>query len=198
MECDKASSPLINNIKVRVTVDSSALAKLKLRISELAKNTGFVLKRKRRKPVFSQFHNFIVYRSSYIYTIFANNGAANITGIPSFEEIDNAIVSFCQEFHVEATDVSSPTIDNLTASGDFKIYIDLQNLKQLINISTNKNSVISSACYNTGYFPACFCKTFSIGTVAVFGNGKYNIVGAKCLENANQIFQAMIVFITKL
>lgn len=198
MEDQETSSPLINNIKVRVVVASSALLKLKLRISKLNQNTGYILRGKKRKKIFQEHHNFIVYHSLYTFTVFFNNGAVNITGIRNFDGIDNAISNFCQEFNVNANDVSSPTIDNVTASGDFKVYIDLQNLKQLINASENTNSLISSACFNTSYFPACFCRTFSIGTVAVFGNGKYNIVGAKCLENVNNIFQAMSVYITRL
>jgi TATA-box binding protein (TBP) (component of TFIID and TFIIIB) len=195
MEVVATSPPSINNVKVRVKVSKSALSNLKLGISKLAKIGGYTAK---KKKIFQQHHNFVVYRGTYTYIVFCGEGTVNITGIPSYGKVKHAVKYFCQEFNVSRRDLTAPTVDNLTASGNFNVYIDLKILKQIINNQKNTNSLIKSASFNVEHFPACFCRTFSIGTISVFGSGKYNIVGAKCRKHVKDIFQAMTVYISKL
>jgi TATA-box binding protein (TBP) (component of TFIID and TFIIIB) len=186
--------PSVNNIKVRVKVEESALSRLRLALLELEKNTGHTPK---KKKIFQRYHNFIVYRSSYTFTVFFDKGAANITGIPNFLSAPHAIQSFCEQFNVSKSELSTPIVDNVTASGTFDKFINLRELKRVINCPENEGSLISSASFNVNYFPACFCKTQSIGTVAVFGSGKFNIVGAKCQDHVDKLFQAIYVYISR-
>ena len=133
--------------------------------------------------------------------MFSTGGTVNITGISSERVIPKALKYFCKIFNVKKSYISDITIDNISASGSFNRYVDLSFLKWFVN-SQDANQInrnpISSVSFNANYFPAAFCKTFTIGTVVVFGSGKFNIVGAKCAQHVNQLFEAMSVNMRKL
>jgi len=190
----------VNNIDIVTTTSAStSTIKTKSKPKPLKK---IKLKRERKsqteKKCFKRHHNFVVYRQNYVFIIFFQKGTVNITGIRSSLKIFDAIDTFCQQFDISKELLSEPIIDNITASGDFRKYVDLSSLKRLINNPKKAVSIISSASFNTGIFPACFCKTFKIGTIIVLASGKYNIVGAKCFNHITQLYMAMSIYISML
>ena len=133
-----------------------------------------------------------------MFIIFFKKGAVNITGIKRFDDLSNAVENFCATFGINLQNISNYIIDNVCAHGNFGRALDLEDLKQRINRKEHVSSRIETATLNISYFPAAFCKTFCIGTVLVFYSGKYNIVGAKCQQQVDEIFQEILVYISKL
>jgi TATA-box binding protein (TBP) (component of TFIID and TFIIIB) len=184
----ESDGPVINNLKIRFTIFRKQLPKLREEIKKLSTVQSV-----------KTHHNFIVFKNSFVFIIFFNSGTVNITGIKSFSNISDAICCFCTTFNISRSSIKSETIvDNITATGSFGRTVNLRNLKETINNGGKTESKISAASFNPNYFPAVFCKTFGIGTVLVFGSGKYNIVGAKCQEHVLEIFRLISVFIKKL
>lgn len=191
-----AKEPSVNNIKIRLLVCKAAIPSLKLGIEKLAGKTGDAVGAK-KKRLFSEHHNFIVFRNSYVFIIFYK-GAVNITGIKRFEDISDAIETFCESFCIDQQQITKHTVDNVSASGDFGHEVNLYKLKKQINGQEDVANLFSSVSFNPNYFPAAFCKTYSVGTILVFGGGKYNIVGAKCQQDVEKIYREMLVSINKL
>lgn len=189
--------PIVNNIKIRLSVCSSALPQLKRSIQLLDTTSGDLVGAK-RKRVFKRHHNFIVFRNKYVFIIFFDSGAVNITGIKSFGYITEALKTFHSTFGIKRRHVTDLIVDNVSANGDFGHQINLSHLKQLINKTEEGDKLITSASFNVNYFPAVFCKTFKIGTILVFSSGKYNIVGAKCQSHLQEIFKETSALISKL
>ena len=192
----ESSLPEINNIKLRFNVSKEALLRLKRGISNLSKKSASQFTPK-KKPVFKEHHNFIVFRHSYVYIVFSTSGTVNVTGIRFYRDISSAVALFCREFGLRRRHVGAVTVDNLTASGNFGSPVNLRLLKKSINASQEGDALISSASYNPSFFPACFCRTYVVGTIIVFASGKYNIVGGKCRDDVNNVFRAMLAHMKK-
>lgn len=189
--------PTVNNIKIHLRVHKSSIPILKKSIETLREQSGDLLG-KNRKKLFNKHHNFVVFRNSYVFIIFYTKGAVNITGIKDFIYISEAVENFCATFCIPSTQITEYVIDNVSANGDFGKTVDLRSLKHHINKQEDRSNLINSVSFNTNYFPAAFCKTFSIGTILVFCSGKYNIVGAKCREDVQKIFETVVVYINEL
>lgn len=190
--------PEINNIKLRFLVSNSAVQRLKRGILRLACSSESLKSVKKKKPVFKEHHNFVVWRNSFVYIVFSQSGAVNVTGIRRYSDISKAVVLFCREFGLRRRHIGRVTVDNVTASGDFGGGVNLRLLKKSINCrGSEEKQLIRSASYNISYFPACFCKTFTVGTVIVFASGKYNIVGAKCRADVETVFRAMLALMKR-
>ena len=192
------TSPVVNNIKLRVRVKKRGRVALLKSVSSLLQDKAELITENRKRVVI-QHNNFIVLRDSFVFIVFSPQGTVNITGIRDLLDIPRAISTFSNLFNIPSALLSEPVIDNITASGTFNALIDLQALKRLINTpEENNGSIYSSASFNASYFPAAFCKTFSIGTISIFGSGKYNIIGAKCQKDVQTLYQAMAVHISQL
>lgn len=194
---DRVCAPKVNNIKIRLVVLAQAIDQLKKGIERLNKSSGEKIGDD-RKRLFKKHHNFVVFRNSFVFIIFANNGTVNITGINSFDRICEALQNFHRVFGIGREEITDVIVDNVSANGDFGRIICLRDLKHLINEQENEEQLISAASFNVNYFPAVFCKTFSIGTILVFNSGKFNIVGAKCQSHVTKIYLEMIALIDKL
>jgi TATA-box binding protein (TBP) (component of TFIID and TFIIIB) len=193
-----ATKPTINNIKLRVVVNPAAIWKLEEGIKKVCLLSGEA-KNVKNKPVFKKHHNFIVFRNGYVCIVFAKSGVVNITGISAPSLISHAVLQFCSDFCLRRKDVGVATVDNTTASGSFNRHIDLRRLKKLVNSGVDKPSLITSAAFNTNYFPACFCKSYErLGTSIIFSSGKYNIVGGKSRSNIRAVFLATLALVQKL
>jgi TATA-box binding protein (TBP) (component of TFIID and TFIIIB) len=180
--------PVINNVKIHFKINRDQRLKLKEEIKKISEVKHI-----------KRHQNFIVFKSSYAFIIFPKSGTVNISGIKSLSDISNAIHCFCATFDISRSSISSEAIvDNITATGSFGQEVNLKTLKETINSKEKNQSQISAAAFNPNYFPAVFCKTFGIGTVLVFGSGKYNIVGAKCQEHVLEIYRLISVLIKKL
>jgi TATA-box binding protein (TBP) (component of TFIID and TFIIIB) len=190
--------PKVNNIKIRLTVCPSAIPRLKKSIGRLDGDSGDNLGQD-RKRIFKRHHNFIVFRNDFVFIIFFGSGTVNITGIKSFSHITEALQTFCTTFHTRRRHIQGLTVDNVSANGQFSHLVDLVQLKQVINQREDKgDKLISSVSFNTNYFPAAFCKTFSIGTILVFNSGRFNIVGAKCQSHVLEIYTEMLSVVNSL
>jgi TATA-box binding protein (TBP) (component of TFIID and TFIIIB) len=193
-----AIQPTVNNIKIRLTVCRFALPRLKENIGRLDAASGANLGRD-RKRIFKRHHNFIVFRNDFVFIIFFSSGTVNITGIKGFSHITSALQTFCTVFNIKRRHLQDLTVDNVSANGQFSQLLDLAQLKQVINEREEKgDKLISSVSYNTNYFPAAFCKTFSIGTILVFNSGRFNIVGAKCQSHIREIYTEMLGIVNSL
>ncbi len=187
----EVKEPCVNNVKIHFSVNECALPILLKGIELNAQSSGDSVG-KRNKRNFKKYHNFIVFRNSYVFIIFTR-GTVNITGIKRFEDIQDAVTNFCQTFQLTRDQISDYVIDNVSANGDFGKRLDLIQLKNKIN-SEEGEKIIASSSYNTDYFPAAFCKSYSIGTVLLFFSGKFNIVGAKSQEDVSRIYREICVY----
>jgi TATA-box binding protein (TBP) (component of TFIID and TFIIIB) len=185
--------PLINNIKIRFSVQQPDLDQLGGSIKLLSERTQF-LTTVRGKPVFKNHHNFLVFRHTYVYIVFFHSGTVNVTGVRRHEEISEAVFLFCQEFRVDRQGVSRVTVDNITATGDLCKEVNLRLLKRSINAvqQQQENSLLQfTASYNLSHFPACFLRSEK-GTVLLFSSGRFNIVGSKCRRDVNKVYQGLL------
>jgi len=175
----RGTSPKINNLKVHIVLTESGTRKLKL---------GLFAEGREQK-----YSNFAVVRSKHTYIVFTS-GFVNITGIRSFTERPTVIPLFCQEFGVTTDDIASDiVIDNISAAGNFQRRVDLKRLQRIVNKRKTQHSTFFSVHFDRNFFPGAFCKTRGLGTLTLFPSGKYVVVGSKCLEHVEKIFQQMCV-----
>jgi len=195
--------PKINNVKARFRVHPSEIDSLRRAVLtfSIEADKSFInsrnSKKKRRKEVFKQYHNFVVIREKHTYIIFTNKGVVNITGIRCICLMPEAVKDFCLKFCVDVGKISQPIIDNITATGNFGRPINLLKLRQLIN-KKEINSNITSVTSNADHFPSAFCRTVGSATCSIFQKGVYNIIGAKCREDIQELMKHMAVLIQRL
>ena len=195
--------PKINNVKARFKIHSSDINSLRRSVLKFGVETkkSFInstsSKKKRKKEIFKQYHNFCVIRGKHTYIVFTNNGVVNITGVRCLCLMAEAIKDFCLKFCVDETKISQPIIDNITATGHFRRPINLFKLKQLINNNGN-TSKITSVTSNCERFPSAFCRAVGLATCSIFQEGSYNIIGAKCRREIQELMKHMRVLIQKL
>jgi TATA-box binding protein (TBP) (component of TFIID and TFIIIB) len=192
---NEATSPSIKNVKIRLSILKQAIPKLKNRIHNLEqdyliKPTYLIIRR---------IGNYVALKNFLFYSIWENSGKINITGITSVDRISEAISEFASLFHIEENEICNITVDNIFASGTFGEIIHLRKLKHKINSLQTKTELYNFVCdFIPEKFPAAYCRCHtraigekSKGTVAVFGSGKYNILGAKCQEDLISIFHEL-------
>jgi TATA-box binding protein (TBP) (component of TFIID and TFIIIB) len=196
--------PKINNVKARFTVHQSEISLLlKSLLAFGASSIEPIRKRekgerKRKvKQLFKQYHNFIVIRLQHTFIIFPKSGTVNVTGVRCLCLLSKAVEDFCVKFGVNSNLITIPIVDNITASGKFDRSIDLLKLKKIVNNPNNTSSIISVTS-NPSYFPSAFCRTIGSTTCSVFPKGSYNIIGAKCQKDIQEIMKHMTVLIQKL
>lgn len=200
---NQVSPPIISNFKIRTKITDKGRPSLLEGIHLLKHDKNrcmFPLKKgKKKKPFYSKYNNFVVIRADYIFTVFIPHGSINITGIPgpNFSNITEALNSFCRIVNINSDDILKPIIDNISASGRYNNEIDLKRLKEELN-SSERNPLFKSSSFNRSVFPAAFCKTNGIGTISVFRNGKYNIIGAKCQDDITKLYSKLIAAIATL
>jgi TATA-box binding protein (TBP) (component of TFIID and TFIIIB) len=178
--------PVVYNLKVHILLTKEGAEHLKNAL----------------KTVEAKFHNnFAVVRAEHTYIIFPEKGFVNITGIKGFSQLDNVITQFCQVFNLVKEEVASEIIvDNVSAAGDFARRVNLVLLQQTFNKQRREGEKTRffSAHFDRNFFPGAACKTRGFGTLTVFTSGKYVIVGAKCMEHVERLFQEMSAAISKL
>jgi TATA-box binding protein (TBP) (component of TFIID and TFIIIB) len=204
------TTPIIRNIKLRLTVAFPALKKLRDRIKiieeiEQLHNPSYY--------IFQRNRNYIAIKNILFFTIWERVGRINITGIKSIAGIPSALTEFSKQFNILETEILQVTIDNIFASGSLNRRINLRILKELINSEKpSPHDVFQFTCeFNPEKFPAAYCRSRSInsqtikpgcvkkrGTVVVFGSGKFNILGAKCVQDVTTLTQDLIALIYKL
>lgn len=128
-----------------------------------------------------RFHNFIVIKLDFVYTIFLQAGFINVTKIKSFINISESVKHFCNILHISRSNISLVTIDNITASGSFCQEVNLLNLHYQDDNDCTKR-------FDCNYFPGAFVKFNNLGTIIVFRTGSYTIIGAKSISSVTSIF----------
>jgi TATA-box binding protein (TBP) (component of TFIID and TFIIIB) len=185
MAATSHTAPKVNNLKGHILLTACGAQQLR--------ETLLIYKEKKTH------NNFVVVKAVHTYVIFPNKGFVNITGVKGFSLLNQIIPQFCATFSVRGEDVSSqqPVIDNISAAGDFDRWIDLTRLQQLINLPEEGRRQFSFHL-DRNFFPGAVCKSPGLGVITIFKSGKYIVVGAKCQEHVDSIFQKMRVLIEAL
>jgi Transcription factor TFIID (or TATA-binding protein, TBP) len=129
-------------------------------------------------------HNYAVIRpKSHVYSI-NFSGYVNITKLRTLEAIEPAIDAFCSMVNIPRLPYKY-NIDNMTASGRFGSVLPLHRIRE---------HLLDSNCpARFRYKPSRFCganlKYFGYGTIIFFQSGAYTVVGAKCVENINHVYE---------
>ena len=148
-----------------------------------------------------KYHNYCVYKSKYTYIVFHEVNYINVTGVPNITEIREAIRHFCYLFKINSCRLikNSTQVDNLTVCGRFEKEFDLNLVKQQLLKLRPK---IIRVLFNQSKFPGMSISLTAPAkkhirkspTLILFSNGKFTIVGGKCLVEAQKIY----AFIEKL
>lgn len=139
----------------------------------------------------TNYHNFSVVRGKYIFSIFWN-GYVNVTKIPNEDLVVDAIRYVCGLMKVlHRNFVINPHIQNICSSGVLSSRIDIRS----VHSSVKSFGVVSTL--NTCYFPALFYKAQGLGTVVLFQNGKYSVLGAKSVSDVHKIISGLCHHINK-
>lgn len=210
---ERATAPKICNVKIRFTISDSAIKQLKKSLLYLENES------KCYPPylTYKKTGNYTSLKNFLAYSIWDAVGKVNITGIKTLEAIQPAINEFSSVFKIDINDIKDVVVDNIFASGSFQRRVNLRALKLLINSSPRIGE--EKFHFFCEFIPEKFCAAYcrsrrlshtgekakSIncpkskrGTVAVFGSGKYNILGATCRRDIVNLFMEMNVLILKL
>lgn len=146
--------------------------------------------------------NFCSYKNIYSYTIF-ESGCINITGIKDYNSIHTAIDIVCKFLHLdkccdlEVTETKTEElyiIDNILYSGSLLTDLPLTLLADYIET----NEIRLQGICNLLQFPALFISVVNKpGRMLVFSNGKFVILGVKCLDQFHTILHEMVACIHK-
>ena len=138
--------------------------------------------------------NFVTFRinggGKAVFTLFPKSGHVNVSGIPSFNNVQDTLSAFNNHFgsHIVSSDVC---VDNSTASGQ----IQLQNsaLYKLIPLSKPYGYTVSIRPH---YFPSAVIRSTTPRkkpTIILFSNGRFIIVGGKSWRSILEVFQILTV-----
>lgn len=124
----------------------------------------------------TKYSNFIIIRSNqYVFTIFEKNKKVNVCGIKTLQKIPIALKYF---FRIFKTTCKNVIIDNITGTGNLQKEIPLH------KILKNQSEEIYIT-FRPNIFSAAIIRTrtpFIGGTILLFQNGKFNIVGCKSIK----------------
>jgi TATA-box binding protein (TBP) (component of TFIID and TFIIIB) len=181
MDPESDTVPKVNNLKGHISLTAYGAQQLRKALMSKEKKT---------------YNNFVVVKEELTYVIFPDRGFVNITGVKNYSRLRQIIPQFCETFSVRGEDVATGlVIDNISAAGDFRRWINLTSLQQKINLSERSHF---SCHLDRNFFPGAVCKSPGLGTITVFPSGKYVIVGAKCQTHVHVIFRKMHVLISTL
>lgn len=177
--------PKVNNVKAHWKV---------------CNDTPLILPTELQDKVIHHTNFFTLRRNGYVYTIFLKNGHVNVSGIRNFNAIKDAMDTFNDQF---VTNIHNDNIivDNTTASGRLpqeeiclhQFARSHQHLKEL-TISIRPH-----------YFPSAVIRQKKKkgekkeerrnkkGTIVLFANGKYNILGCQTKESIEDTFNQLCV-----
>ena len=190
------NTPNISNVKIRFHL-SPKVGK------HITENIKYWQKHCKKRPQYflcTKFANYIIFQNNLVYTIFTNLESTyfkiNITGIRDLKKISGAVRSFCEHFGVlKEHRPTTVIIDSIFASGTFKRCINLRKLKRSINSNLKSDFRVKFNCETAA---AAYCRHRFYGSIGVFGNGKYIILGVKCKIQLINLFQALNALIRKL
>lgn len=175
------SKPIINNYKIGFAFDSSCL-----QVSVLKSCL------ERKKITTKHYHNFSIVRHLYVFSIFWESGYVNVTKIRKASDIKKAVSTFFRLCDIQSHSiVKHPEIHNICASGSFS---------QTLNLLTIKEKFLEKTSFrawrNLSNFPALFINVTNLGTVVLFQNGKYSLVGVNSETNITLLIEKLHGIIT--
>jgi TATA-box binding protein (TBP) (component of TFIID and TFIIIB) len=189
--------PTIANVKIRFCLCVSVCKKLNKQIKFLEEQN----KKRRAVLTVTRLSNFILFkRKSVVYTIFKNLEntycKVNITGIKTLKKISKAIATFCFIFKIAVKDIESDIIvDNIFANGNFNKSINLHKLMRSVNGNKENKFKVN---FNCDRGSGAYCRQKGVGTLGLFRNGKYIILGAKSKRDVFKLFYEIQTIINKL
>lgn len=139
-------------------------------------------------PHITRHSNFISFHiDHFAFVLFPKSGQVNISGIRGFNDIKEAVRVFNSQFKTNIP-VSNIVVDNTTASG--KLHHRIKSFATLFK-SPLRNEV--SISVRPHYFPSALIrpKGQQRGTIILFANGKYIIVGARSAEELNKAYETL-------
>lgn len=199
-----SSFPRVNNIKVHVQLTLEGRDRLRWNLKH--SNLGVV--RHANISVCRQPLTVGGLHQRRVYIIFDSDKRSyvNITGIRDFVHLDDVVPQFCLFFSLLPSDLLSlqPHIDNISAAGVFNRRIDLNCLQEKIRGLEvgGERATDFTIVLNRNKFPGAACRSTLVakgfGTITLFSSGKYIIVGSKCRERLDRVFQRMCAIIATL
>lgn len=139
-------------------------------------------------------HNYAVLKAcGYVYSL-NYSGFANVTSLKSQSDIDRSIKVLCKLARIPLKQFPYK-IDNITASGTFGAPISLHRLQKYFTGESREGggecSFTAQFTYNPNFFCGANLKYFGDGggTIIIFTTGSYTVVGAKCINHVNEIYE---------
>lgn len=119
------------------------------------------------------------------YIIFKNY--VNITGVKSIARLHEARTKLLKHFHLERSGAGHLSVDNIFISGKFNL--PFISLCQFESFAKSQNLDVE---YSNLRFPALYLKNYkALCTVSLFGSGKFNLLGLKCMPTTDYILQVL-------
>jgi len=125
------------------------------------------------------YHNFLVLRLTFVFTIFWTGSYINITKIKSCQDIEKAVYEIINKLNVKPDEVK---IHNICLSGSIDKKVSLRELCQKLKTHYRTS-------FNTHFFPALFLRRIKEPTIVLFQNGKLSIIGAQSEIQAEKSFE---------
>ena len=118
------------------------------------------------------------------FTVFQNY--VNITGIPNLESLNRVRIGFCRYFNL-FRGLRPIVIDNILINGRFNVpFISLHLFAEFV-LTQGLN-----VDYDLFLFPALYLKKYKgLCTVCLFGSGKFNLLGVKCIRTIDLILSEL-------
>lgn len=136
----------------------------------------------------------IIKTDRFTFILSLTSGYTTITGLRHLTQIEEARKEILQILQLPITAISPCVIHNICASGRFSGPLPLSQLRERL-----KQEAICRVSGNRQYFPALFVKIApALGTILLFQNGSFSIVGSKSIESIWRIHQIMDVIIQQL
>ena len=123
--------------------------------------------------------------TKYSFIIFPRSKNIIISGIENYNKINHVLSLFAKNIGISTISNVKYKVVNSTYTGIITYEKHTSTFKLLKNRKKeNENFTIN---FRSQFFPACKIKWNKLGTINIFNNGKYVIVGVKSEEQAQEL-----------
>ena len=200
--CCKISPPEVKNLVIHFKVKGNcSLQRLKKTMQE-----------RQTECSTSQKKNFCCFKQDgFSYTVFPASGNIICTGIKNWRTLVPALRSFVSSMKLQSihSSLGCVRVANSTFSGRIEC-LDLhkpvggisvcQAITQFMKLYQDQEKEYLkewNISFRSQFFPGIRVRHTSLGTVNLFNNGKYILIGVKSQDDAVKLIQALCVFIMK-